>query len=188
MKKFMALTSVLLLTGALTACNGDDNEALDTRYDNDTRPIGYYTNDGQNNGPMTRIADRDRDRNDLDMNEINYADDYNGSDLARRISKKVNKMDDVDDARVVVSGDTVLIGVDTNDRNDRNVRSEVKNAVQKMTDKNVRVTTDEDMFTRIRDVDNDLRDGNGFEEARSDIEAIMDDLGDALQRPFQNNR
>ncbi len=186
MKKFMVFTSALLLTSALTACNADDKEAMDTRYDNDTRPIGYYTNDGRGEGPMTRIADRDR--NDLDRAEINYADDYQGGDLARKIARKVENMRDVEDARVVVTGDSVLIGIDTNDRNDRDVEPKVRNAVQKMTDKNVRITTDEDMFTRIRDVDNDLRDGNGFAEVQSDINAIMDDIGDALQRPFQNNR
>ncbi|MCF6138081.1 YhcN/YlaJ family sporulation lipoprotein [Pseudalkalibacillus berkeleyi] len=186
MKKIMMFTSALLLTSALTACNADDNEALDTRYDNDTRPIGYYTNDGRGEGPMTRIADRDR--KDLDRKEVNYADDYQGGDLARRISKKVNNMRDVDDARVVVTRDSVLIGVDTNDRNDRDVKPKVKSAVKKMTDKDVRVTTDEDMFTRIRDVDNDLRDGNGYNEVESDVNAIMNDIGDALRRPFENNR
>ncbi|WP_221566217.1 YhcN/YlaJ family sporulation lipoprotein [Alkalihalobacillus sp. TS-13] len=186
MKKLIVLTSALMLTSALTACNADGNGAMETRYNNDTRPIGYYTNDDANEGPLTQIADRDR--RDLDRAEVNYADDYNGEELAARISKRVKEMKNVDDVRVVVNGDTVLIGVDTNDQNDQDVRKQVKEVVQQITDKNVRVTTDEEMFTRIRNVDDDLRNGNGFAEVRSDVNSIMNDIGDAMQRPFQNNR
>ncbi|WP_408007065.1 YhcN/YlaJ family sporulation lipoprotein [Pseudalkalibacillus sp. A8] len=187
MKKLMILTSALMLTSTLAACNADGNETMDTRYNNDTRPIGYYSNNADGEGPLTEMADRDRNRNDLDRTEINYADDYNGGDLATRIRDRVKGMKNVEDARVVVNGDTVLVGIDTNDRNDQAIREKVKNTVQKMTDKNVRVTTDEDMFTRIRNVDDDLREGNGFAEVRSDVNEIMNDLGDARRRPFENN-
>ncbi len=188
MKKSMVLTSALMLTVTMSACNADGNEAMDTRYNNDTRPIGYYSNNTDGEGPLTEMADRDRNRNDLDRAEVNYADDYNGGDLVKRIRDRVKGMNDVNDARVVVNGDTVLVGIDTNARNDQAIRDKVKNTVQQMTDKNVRVTTDEDMFTRIRNVDDDLRGGNGFAEVRSDVNEIMNDLGDEVQRPFGNNR
>ncbi|WLD92225.1 YhcN/YlaJ family sporulation lipoprotein [Alkalihalobacillus sp. AL-G] len=201
MKKLMVVASALFLTGALTACNADDNEALDTRDANDTRPIGYYSNENMNNGdrgegPLTQIADRDDGGNNLvgrnggnDGNgaQINYADGYEG-DLAQRISRKVNKMDNVEDARVIINNDAVIVGIDTSDQNDRNVKEQVRKEVQEITNKNVRVTTDEEMFTRIRNVDDDLRNGNGFDEVRSDFTGIMNDLGDAAQRPFENNR
>ncbi len=201
----MVIASAVFLTGALTACNADDNEALDTRYDNDTRPIGYYTNEGTNQGdrgegPITQIADQDGDRNEIgendqnnrtqnnqDNNNINYADGYEG-ELAQKIANKVKKMENVDDARVVISEENVLVGVDTNDRNDQDVKEKVQNEVQKSTKKNVQVSTDENMFTRIRDVDNNLRNGDGFNEVESDVTGIMNDLGDAVQRPFENNR
>ena len=50
------------------------------------------------------------------------------------------------------------------------------------------VVTDDDMFDRIRTVDDDLQGGQAIEEVQSDINAILNDLGDAIQRPFENNR
>jgi spore cortex protein len=249
MKKIMVTMSALMLTGALTACNADNN-GMNTQGNNDTRPIGYYTNDNNRNqddageGPITDMMDNDdrvgqnrnqgrnngngmgianqgnntnrigvndtRNNNNLGRNNglgtnnntnMNYADGYDG-DLAQRISNRVNKVDNVEDARVIIGDEHVLIGVQTDNGNgnrnnngnngnnnaNQDMEREIRSAVKGMTDKDVRVTTDEDNFGRITNIDDDLRGGQAFEEVQDDFEGIFEDLGNAIQRPFQNNR
>lgn len=240
MKKTIAVLSSALLLGGLAACNNDDNEALNERYDYNAREIGYYSNENNrdgnrngtagyggdeavrdNDGPITELLDgNDHNGNNNgtrnttnnrnngpdngfsradynysgqrdDLNEradSSYYNQYEG-DLAERISRKVAKVDQVDDARTVIYNDDILIAVDTNDRNDKNVEKQVKQAVGDLArGKDVRVVTDENTFNRVEQIDNDLRNGNAMDEIQSDIKGIFNDLGDAVQRPFQDNK
>ena len=238
MKKFALTVSTALLVSGLAACNNADDNAFNDRNDNNTRPIGYYTNDDDDNrrwgwfgnndtdgvnrrqspfmnandqddnmneGPLTDMMDRD-DENNFRNNPQNYnrrgemqdrnnhrnnVGYYDGADgqLARRIADRVEKLDQVEDARAIVYGNQVIVGADTNDSNaqdvDRKVRQAIRNIAQT---RNVTVVTDDDMFDRIRTVDDDLQGGQAIEEVQSDINAILNDLGDAIQRPFENNR
>lgn len=232
-----------MLAGTLVACNVNDDAATD-RYDNNTRPIGYYTDDNdntrrgfignrpddnnqgffgtnntndnmnrrqspfqngtdqvnnRNEGPLTDMLDRD-DQNQVNNNPQNYnrrgtfenrgkVGYYDGTDrkLARTISERVKDIKGVADARTIVYGDQIVVGVNTNDNNkniDRKVKSAIRDIVQTQ---NVTVVTDNKMFDRIRNVDDSLRDGNGINEVQSDINGIFRDLGNAISRPFQNN-
>lgn len=262
----------MMLAGGLAACNTNDDNAFNDRYDNNTRPIGYYTDDndntrrgwigngdnnanrnnndrrgwfgnGNNNGngtgfgnnndgrglvgtnddanrrqspfmdrddqvnnrnegPITDMMDRD-DHDQLGNNpqnnnrrgtmenrgNVGYYDGTDGK-LARKVSDRVKDLKGVQDARTIVYGDQIIIGVDTKNDNDRDVDRQVRNAVRDIVQtRNVTVVSDDDdMFNRIRTVDTNLRNGNGMDEVQSDINAILDDLGDAISRPFQNNR
>lgn len=231
-KKASALTAIALLTTGLTACNGDEG-ALDTNYNNNTQPMGYYSNentDVDNEGPVTemmdgmnnednyfrQVNDRNNNRNmsnptvplgDRDnglvrdnrfshgdanyhghLNEVGY---YNGGDgeISRKIKNAVEKMDNVDEARVVVTDDNILVAVDTSDRNDAPLKDKITSNLRKIADgRNVQVVTDEGTFTRIRNIDNDIQNGVDRETIESDVGELMDDLGDAIQRPFNGNR
>ena len=233
-KKASTLTAIALLTTSLTACNGNNEGALNNGdYDNNTRPIGYYSNentDVDNEGPITemmdgmndednyfrRVNDRYDNRNmsnptvplgDRDnglvrdnrfshgdanyhghLNEVGY---YNRGDgaVSDKVKNAVEKIDNVDDARVLVTDDNVIVAVDTHDKNDADMKEKITSEIRKMTEgRNVQVITDEGTFTRIRNIDNDIRNGGDREAIDTDVNDLMEDLGDAIQRPFNGER
>lgn len=233
-KKVTTFTAIALLTTGLTACNGDEG-ALDNNNNNQTQPMGYYTNEDNgvdNEGPVTemmdgmnggnrnnyfqRVNNRYDNRNmsnptvplgDRDnglvrdnryshgdanyhrhLNEVGY---YNRGDgeVAQKVKNQVEKMDNVDDARVLVTDNNVLVAVDTNDRNDKEMKENITQKVRNMADgRNIQVLTDEGAFTRIRNIDNDIQNGVDRDVIDTDVNELLDDLGDAVQRPFNNNR
>ncbi|TKD70269.1 YhcN/YlaJ family sporulation lipoprotein [Pseudalkalibacillus hwajinpoensis] len=208
MKKSILTLSTMMLAGGLIGCTAD-NEAMDTRYNDSSRPIGYYTSEDNNGdyreGAVTDMIDRDYnngvkapDKKQMDrrngMNGPGYMrtdDNYSGYDneLSTRLSKRIEKLKNVEDARVIVYGDQIMIAVDTNDRNDADVKDSVRSEVAKVTkQKNITISTDEDVFGRMGDVNNRLEDGDAFKEVQSDVNAILDDVGNAAKRPFENNK
>ncbi|MED4453357.1 YhcN/YlaJ family sporulation lipoprotein [Metabacillus fastidiosus] len=273
-KTASALAVIAVMTTGLVACNNADNNegAMDTRNNNATRQVGYYTNDNNdvtrgydrdgNEGPVTDMFDGDRDTNyrrvnndrnarmdnpmvplgsrdnniardvNYSRNDVNYHGHLNNrannvnngrndvgtmygntgtngtgnnnmntaanntgyynradQDLADKVVNRVEKMANVDDARVLVTDDNIVVAVDTNDKNNKNVEKQVAKSVDKMANgRNVRVVTDEAMYTRIRNVDNDIRNNVNRTDIGDTIGDIMRDLGNAIQRPFQNNR
>jgi spore cortex protein len=214
MKKsiFTTLSASLVLAG-LVGCQTND-EALDDRYDNSTRPIGYFSNDdrnmhndynngrGMDQGPLTDMFDLNDNREEHFINtrlnndsrgmngpngNVDRRNSRNG-DLARRIDALVERINDVEDANTVVYGDTILVAVDTNDRNDNDVEQRVEDAVRRLAaGKTVRVVTDENMFNRIGTVNDGLRNGGTIDDFQSDLREIMNDIGDAMKRPFDAN-
>lgn len=207
MKKSILTLSTMMLAGGLIGCTADD-EAMDTRYNDSSRPIGYYTSEDNNGdyreGAVTDMIDRDYangvkapDKEQMDrrngMNGPGYMrtdDNYSGYDneLSTRLSDRIEKLKNVDDARVIVYGDQIMIAVDTNDRNDADVKDSVRSEVAKVTkQKNISISTDEDVFGRMGDVNNRLEDGNAFEEVQTDVNRILNDIGNAAKRPFENN-
>lgn len=239
-KAVLSLSAALLLGGGLAGCNADNNEAIDNN--NDTRPIGYYTNeDGRDNdlgindrdngqGPMTDMFDgdnndaeglnddRDARNGDVDIldndengrdlvndnddftNDDDFVNDNNGTpddnfynnangEQAERIANRVATLKNVEDASVIVTDDNVIVGVETKDQADRDLRQNIRNTVRTMVDdnKDVHVTLDPDLFDRIQTVDDDLQEGRAMNEVQADIEGILEDIGNAVQRPFEDN-
>ncbi|GMB07490.1 YhcN/YlaJ family sporulation lipoprotein [Thermolongibacillus altinsuensis] len=231
-KKIVALGAVVALSG-LVACN---NQAFDTRYNNQTRPIGYYSNENNltdqyqygrygtnrlngnvravrdNDGPITEMFDRgttnryatnrvpsvDRNFSRADRNyhghlntmdgrtRSSYYNNYDGA-LAEKISKRAIRVQNVKDARTLVSGDRVLVAVSTNGKDDNRVEKFVKQAVAPYTKgKSVHVVTNPSMYNRIRTIDNDIRDGGPMDRIQDDIRSIFNDMGDRIERPFMN--
>ncbi|WNB93286.1 YhcN/YlaJ family sporulation lipoprotein [Bacillus sp. NEB1478] len=195
MKLIVKTLTFVLLSSGLAACNGV-NESQD-KYDNDTRPIGYYSNEGDNRGDLDRskgpITDMS-DRNTTD-HATTYHEDYNGA-LAERITNKVNKINGVDDAHVILEDNTVIVGVDTSNKNKEKLTNKVSHTAKKIApDRDVKVVTDQRMNARIKSVENDLRDGRAYSEVETDVKGIMNDivaagsnLGNAIKRPFEKNR
>ncbi|MBH0170731.1 MAG: YhcN/YlaJ family sporulation lipoprotein [Bacillota bacterium] len=189
-----SLTVTILAVG-LVGCNGV-NESQD-KNDNDVRPIGYYSNEGDNRGDLDRGNGFITDMADRDVNDhtATYHEDYDGK-LADRIAKNVNDIRGVDDAHVILEDNNVIVGIDT----DNKKRTELTNKVREITSKlapnrDVKIVADRDMVNRIENVDNDLRDGRAYTEVESDVRGISNDivnagsdLGNAIKRPFENNR
>lgn len=218
------LAALSIVSTSLVACNADNN-AMDTRYNDAAQPIGYYTNDRNddnidNEGPITEMFDGVNDRNDhrridyrnnysnrapLTVNDRNRAvqhgkfsrEDYNyhghignniteNGKLAERISDQVAKLANVEDVNTLVTDNNVVVAVDTNDRNNENVENKVKNVVQQLArGKNVNVVTDEATFTRVRNINNGLTNGDRMD---NDIRDLFEDIGDAFEEPFDGNR
>ncbi len=195
MKILLSGITVLALTAGLVGCNNNKG-ALD-RNDNDVRPIGYYSNEGDNRGDLDRskgpVTDM-MDNNRTDHN-VTYHEDYDGA-LAEKIRNRVNSMNNVDDAHVILNDNNVIVGIDTSENDKSAVSQRVYREVKKLVpNRDVRVTTDDSIVNRIKNVDNNLRDGKTTNEVSSDIKGIMADigkagtnLGDAVKRPFENNR
>jgi spore cortex protein len=177
---------------------------------NDRNNLGDYGNNIGVNNPTRPYAQRDngmaRDnrfaRDDYNYHgqmatrnnneRSSYNNNYNGQ-LSEKISNRVENVNNVDDVRTIVNGDDILVAIETNDRNDRNVKQEVQNAIRTMTKgKNVRVVTDESIFTRARNIDNDLRDGGPTENLDADVRDMFQEIGnevdDAIRTPFRDTK
>jgi spore cortex protein len=214
-----AALAVFIVTG-LAACN-TNNDAMDTRYNDAARPIGYYTNEAaqnrndgfrlnDNDGPMTELLDQgfngyndergtDR-RNDMfSRGDVNYHGHLNSTDsranpsyytkydgeLAEAIAERASRVANVDDVRAVISGNNVLVAVDTNDRNNARVERDVIRNIRPICgDRNIQVVTDEGMFNRVRNIDNDLRDGGPKDQIDEHLRNLFDNMGDAFERPL----
>jgi spore cortex protein len=121
-----------------------------------------------------------------------YNNNYNGR-LAEQISDRVQNVNNVEDVRTIINGDEVLVAIDTNDRNNQNVEKQVRDAVRSMAaGKNVRVVSDEKIFTRARNIDNDLRNGGPTEDLDADVRDMFREIGneldDAIRTPFRDTK
>nr|WP_239541405.1 YhcN/YlaJ family sporulation lipoprotein [Pullulanibacillus pueri] len=165
-----------------------DNNAL--------RNVGYYT-DRANPDDVTRNdvndnnASLQNNRNGNDYNNVNNNGSVAGdSDLSRRIASQVARLNNVNDASAFTNGNTVVIGatLDKDVQNQQEVEQAIRSTAKNIArDKQVRVVTDKDMVDRISNINDRLDNGTPLDEVRSDITGVLDDLGDAVKRPFQNN-
>lgn len=55
-------------------------------------------------------------------------------------------------------------------------------------EKNVHVVTDSDIVDRVRTIDDDLRTGTAFGEVQDTFTDMLEDIGQAIQRPFERSR
>ena len=115
---------------------------------------------------------------------MNYHKDYD-SQTAQNIANHVVRINGVDDCRVIVHNDDVVVGVEANKNADQ-VQQKVERTVQKLADgKNIHVVTDTDIVGRIRTMDDQLRTGTAFDEVTDTFTDMLGDLGNAVQRPFE---
>ncbi|GGH85808.1 lipoprotein YhcN [Pullulanibacillus pueri] len=197
MKKTLSLLSTgLMAVGLVTGC-GADNDRNGAMGDNNAlRNVGYYT-DRANPDDVTRNdvndnnASLQNNRNGNDYNNVNNNGSVAGdSDLSRRIASQVARLNNVNDASAFTNGNTVVIGatLDKDVQNQQEVEQAIRSTAKNIArDKQVRVVTDKDMVDRISNINDRLDNGTPLDEVRSDITGVLDDLGDAVKRPFQNN-
>lgn len=212
-----SLSAAFLLSGMLVGCGANNNGAVGNRNNNDgARPIGYYTGNGRDNLPGIRdnnLSDnnnttyQNRLNNDRD-NDLGFGNgvidndgpnDNNGPNAngtvaqherqAKAIANRVADLTGVENTSVVVTDDNVLVGVRTNNQGvTRNLKSNIRRTAQTVVrGKDIHVTTDRTMYNRIKNVSNNLRDGDTTGEVSSDVRGIINDIANAAKRPFQNN-
>jgi spore cortex protein len=105
-----------------------------------------------------------------------YYTAYEG-DLAEKIGEVTGKVDNVSDVRAVAYGTDVLIAVELQDHSkdkEEETKARIKKAVKPyLNGRSVKVVTDEGTFSRVRNIDNDLRDGGPFEGINLDIDNMF---------------
>ncbi|MFB4163768.1 YhcN/YlaJ family sporulation lipoprotein [Alteribacillus sp. JSM 102045] len=164
----------------------DDRQQGGRNYDQGNR----MNNRGQ-------IGDRDGmvgDRGALNTRNVNDGQaggQGENQQVAEEISSEVEKLEGVDDCRVIVRDEDVLIGIDTyeDEEKAKELAEKIKSQVEEDLDedKNVYVTTDEEHFGNIQEIDDNLQNGMGLDEAGDTINAMIEDLSDAAQEPFQES-
>ncbi|WP_338777359.1 YhcN/YlaJ family sporulation lipoprotein [Metabacillus sp. FJAT-52054] len=197
-RKTIQYGSLALLAGVLTACSNGKDNAMD--YNDNTQPIGMYSNehDGKNkdhadnDGPITEMMDGDRnDRPTRVSNTRKENGYYNESDqkIAENVSNKISKMKNVDEARTVVTEDNVIVAVDTNDKNNKNVKNAILKETEKLAHgKNVDVFTDEGSFNRVKQIDTNIKNNKPRKTIDADIKDFMKNTGKTIQRTLNPNR
>jgi spore cortex protein len=105
-----------------------------------------------------------------------YYTAYEG-DLAEKIGDVTGNVENVSDVRAVAYGTDVLIAVELQDHNiekEEETKTNIKKAVKPyLNGRSVKVVTDEGTFSRVRNIDNDLRDGGPFEGINLDIDNMF---------------
>ncbi|RSL34393.1 hypothetical protein D7Z54_04345 [Salibacterium salarium] len=127
-------------------------------------------------------------------NNGNNNNNGNGSGTAgnvEEIENKVESMEGVDDARAIVKGNDILVGIDTpeEDKQAEELTTKIKEKVQKIVDndRQVYVTFDEEQFGNIQEIGDNIQNGEGLDEAGDTINSMIEDLSNAAQRPFEDS-
>lgn len=101
------------------------------------------------------------------------------TERADRIADKVEELDQVNNATVVITENTVLVGIDmdreTKGELSADIKEEVEDAVQSVDRQidRVAVTADPDIFTRIENVANNIGEGRPLSGFGQEIEEII---------------
>ena len=122
---------------------------------------------------------RDINNNNInrDINDNNL--DTNLSDRADKIANNVANLKEVNDATVIISGNTAIVGVDIKNQIEGNLTTNLKKKVEstvRNTDKNIKnvtVTADADIFQRIQNIGRDIRTGKPISGFGNEIEEII---------------
>jgi len=168
--------------------NSPDGLAPYTTYDYDNRDGMIYNRydrgrmrnaDDTNNGMIYNRNDRGRlTRNTDDTNNRNgYLNNRNLGNVnaeAERIADAAAQVKGVDDATVVIAGGTAYVALDLTDRvqtrEAANVERAVYNKLKQYANRyNLSITSDADLFGRLRDIGDGVRGGTPVNNYQTDL-------------------
>lgn len=117
-----------------------------------------------------------------------YYTDYNG-ELAKNAANAAAQVVNVADARAVVHGNKVIVGAVLEDPGRKNeTKSAIRNAVgQQLKGKSIVVVTDESTYSRIRNIDNDLREGGPKDQIEKDIKNMFKTISNQKNEGIDSN-
>lgn len=162
---------------------------------NNQRQTRLQTRDENGNPPNPSVPLADHDHNFFqrdnrfshgDANYHGHLDDntsqprssyyyaYEG-DLSEKIADTTGLVRNVEDVRSVIYGSNVLIAVDLTDYSrEQETKRDIQKAVRPyLRGRSCTVVTDEGTFSRIRNLDNDLRDGGPHEQINLDMKDLF---------------
>ncbi len=123
----------------------------------------------------------DNDNNMPRYNQRDMDDAENGdlTDRAEKIANQVSKLKEVDDATVVITENTALVGIDMTSETKGELSADIKKQVEDAVEKadkeidRVSVTADPDIFTRIENMAKDIGEGRPLSGFGQEIEEII---------------
>ncbi|WP_353948066.1 YhcN/YlaJ family sporulation lipoprotein [Sporolactobacillus sp. Y61] len=189
-RTLLTMGSVLTLSGVLFGCQ-PDNAAYDKNRDG-MRNVTFRTADQNDrnftNDPGTPDNVNNNMAQDRSQGRPGYGQERR---LAQRIAQRADAVPGVDRAHAIVSRNNVAVGVvpENAGTNNEDVEKKVRAAIKPITgDRRVYVTSDTRYVNRITTAETNFNAGRrGMREAGADITGIIDDLANALKRPFENN-
>ncbi|KGG80555.1 hypothetical protein Y919_05470 [Caloranaerobacter azorensis H53214] len=134
------------------------------------------------NLPSPKQEDRNIIDNEIERKDLEDVEEKTGKTLSARAEKIADSIVDlpgVDDATVVITGNTALVGVDIEKELEGKVVTDLKKQIVtrvKQTDKdikNVTVTADPDLFERIDDIAQEINRGRGMSEFADEVKEII---------------
>lgn len=179
MKRTLLVAIIFLLVSSLVlGCSPARRVDPDTNNGTRMDQNGNMVPDQNNRVPRDPRMDEDNDR-------INNNDRIgnNNEELSRRIAEIATDVDGVDNATVVVTGDTAYVGIDMDkdlenedtDRLKERVGDRIKDRVDSID--RVYVSADVDTVERLREIGRDIRGGRP-------ISGFLNELTEMFRRPM----
>lgn len=167
--------------GTQTRIGRNTTDNLGVRRNNNMLGIERRNDDGVgvNRRNLNELADIDR----RDNNRIGRVPgDNNMNNLSRRansIARRIAQLDEVNRCSVLLSGDTAIVGVDMANNLEGRMTTELKQKIENIVKdmdnniKNVSITADPDLFTRISNMARDIRDGRPITGFANQFQEIL---------------
>lgn len=158
------------------------NNRLNTNLNNGMVRNNTNLNNGMlgNNTPMTNDSLRDNTNFNTGMlNNTNIPNNNQISTRATTIAKRVAALPEVNNATVLINGNTAIVGVDVKGSNNNTVSTALRQKVEaavRVADKNIRnisITSDPTIHTRIRTMSRDIESGRPISGFAREIEDII---------------
>ena len=107
----------------------------------------------------------------MDGNRQNY---YNGN-MNDKVTQLVGKIENVKEAKTVIQGNNVIVGVRLNDkRREGETIKNIKQAAQaQLSGKKLYLITNDRQFNQLKSIDNDLRNGGPNDELNLEINKLI---------------
>ncbi|MFA9558351.1 YhcN/YlaJ family sporulation lipoprotein [Evansella sp. AB-rgal1] len=158
-----------------------DNNAGFAMDDNDGRLNNSrnYTQGRTNNQNIGGYETRNGRTGGVGQQQIDGYYDSEDGQLATRIRDRIGG-----NTPVIVHRNDIIIATENNGDTD-NLRNRVGGLAG---ERNVHVVTDRNHVRNVRDMDDRLRAGEAFEEIGATFTDMLNDLGNAVQRPFERSR
>lgn len=152
------------------------------RYDNGdyrTDNYGFMDNRGRDRFNANRYNTYRNNGDNVDRFNANNTNRFrtNANQDAERLASQAAKINGVDDATVVIVGRTAYVALDLKDRVDSRQATRVERSVRRSLEQaskryNISITSDADLYGRLRDIGDGIRNGTPAEYYRNDFDRI----------------
>ncbi|MBS4540100.1 YhcN/YlaJ family sporulation lipoprotein [Clostridium sp. D2Q-11] len=173
--KFSIILLIILMVTAISiGCQPEEEEPEDN--DNVDSYDDPETDDDMNEGVDEGMEDNDMtDDTEEDM-------DGAMNDNSEMIADSIVEMEGINDATVVVRDNTAFVGIDAADTTDGEVSDQMRQDIEtkvKEEDENITevyISAEEDLFDRINEIAQNVRQGDPIEDFGDDLEDLIDRL------------
>lgn len=174
----MILSLIVLSTGCSSNKRGNTNNNIPSNEEGLTpnQPGDLDGDRNINKGTITDSEQNDMTNDNLDNNKL---DDNAMTERSKTLAKKLNELNEVNNANVLITANTALIGIDipkdASNESVTNIKNTVENKVKEVDREidRVVVTADADLVTRMKNVGKDIESGKPISGFTNEIEEII---------------